>query len=180
MQKRLLLSGSELSSLSRLSPTFLPNHNPLWRIMSTSKMNPDNTARDERQTATFIFVFIGRKALSLSVSLFPSQSWPVRLLSLSLALAQLYVPFWTSFTGLYYSIKQWRAEVKQIITSGAWWSKRVDRMTIIIDPVDDLSLTAKRARTLLSFLLAGKARCYSSSFLCWPLPLILILLSVSA
>lgn len=42
-----------------------------------------------------------------------------------------------------------------------------------------ISLAVKGVRPLLLLLLAGRAQCYPSSFLSWPLPLILILLSVS-
>lgn len=68
--------------------------------------------------------------------------------------------------------------MKQIITSTAWCPKPGDRITVTNNPVVTIFLTAKGVRPLL-LLLAGKAQCYPSSFLWWPLPLIAILLSVS-
>lgn len=146
-----------------VSPAFLSDHMPLWRIMSNGKMNPDNTA-------AFILVSIGVSSLSLW------QTQPVR--SSSLFLALLFVsPFY--LPPLLFQTIHWRAEVKQIITSTDWWPKPGNRITVTIDPAVNLFFTAKGARTRLFLLLAGKAQCYPSSFLCWLLPLILILLSVS-
>ena len=69
--------------------------------------------------------------------------------------------------------------LKQIITSAAWCPEPEDSITVANDLVVAISLSPQRARSFLLLTLAGRAQCYPSRFLCWPLPLILILLSVS-
>lgn len=147
-----------------VSPTFLPNLLSLWRITGSREMNPDSTAGDERQT--FIFVFIG-----------VISPWHTPIVTLS-------VPFCFLLTLFYLLLLLLRCcplvdWLKQIITSAAWCPEPEDSITVANDLVVAISLPARRARSFLLLTLAGKAQCYPSRFLCWPLPLILILLSVS-
>lgn len=155
-------AGSVLSSLIRLACL------PFW---SYASVEDHEQRQDESWQHGRIHLSLYWCELALS-----GMTQPVR--SSSLFLALLFVsPFY--LPPLLFQTIHWRAEVKQIITSTDWWPKPGNRITVTIDPAVNLFFTAKGARTRLFLLLAGKAQCYPSSFLCWLLPLILILLSVS-
>ncbi len=152
-----------------ISPTFLPNRTSLLRITGGWEKSSDNRARDERQTVTFSFVFIG--VISLL------HTW---LVMLSHSLYFLFSPESVLSASPALSTKPLKGSSGTDNHLNSLMSPTQDRINVTNNPVVTISLTAMGARPLLLLLLAGKAQCYPSSFLCWPLPLIVILLSVSA
>lgn len=76
-----------------ISPTFLPNRMPLWRITSGREKSSDNRAGDERQTVTFSSVFIVVISLSHTQLVMLSHSlFFCSLLSLFYLLLLLFQP----------------------------------------------------------------------------------------